>query len=49
MNVKDCVKNIINGVYNTIPHLIANMKNKHTNVRQICIKTYNSISLPIYS
>jgi hypothetical protein len=33
MNVKDCVKNIINGVYNTIPHLIANMKNKHTNVR----------------
>ena len=48
MDVKDIVKNIIHGVYNTIPHILKN-KVKNCNVRSIAIKTTKSISLPIYN
>jgi len=48
MDVKDVVKNVIHGVYNTIPHLLKHSL-KHTAVRQISIKTFNSISLPIFN
>ncbi len=49
MTLKDCVKNIIHGVYNTIPHLFSNQTAKHNTVRSISIKTFNSVSLPIYN
>lgn len=48
MNTKDIVKNIIHGAYNTLPHLLKH-NIKHNHVRQINIKTYNSISLPIFN
>ena len=48
MGVKDCVRNIMHGIYNTIPHIL--QKNvKHNFIESISIKTFNSISLPIYS
>lgn len=46
MDLKDIVKNIIHGAYNTIPHILKESI-KHTKVRQISIKTSESISLPI--
>lgn len=48
MGVKDLVKNIIHGIYNTIPHILK-QSIKHTSVRCISIKTYNSISLPVFN
>ncbi len=48
MGVKECVKNIIHGVYNTVPHLLKGGV-KHTKIEQISIKTFNSISLPIFN
>lgn len=48
MQVKDLVKNIMHGVYNTIPHILKECV-KHTSVRCVSIKTYNSISLPIFN
>lgn len=46
MAVKDIVKNIIHGAYNTVPHILREAI-KHTKVRQLSIKTAGSISLPI--
>lgn len=48
MDIKDVVKNIIHGVYNTVPHILRESI-KHTRVRQISIKTSSSISLPIFN
>ena len=48
MDLKDIVKNVIHGVYNTIPHILKQSL-KHTSIRQISIKTFNSISLPIFN
>jgi len=48
MGVKDIVKNIIHGVYNVIPHVLKDAV-KHTKIKQISIKTINSISIPIYN
>lgn len=47
-DVPDTVKNIIHGIYNMVPYLLKEGV-KHNNVRSISIKTYNSISLPIYN
>jgi hypothetical protein len=46
MGVKDIVKNVIHGAYNTIPHILKDAI-KHTKIRQLSIKTAGSISLPI--
>lgn len=48
MGIKECVKNIIHGVYNTVPHLLKGGV-KHTKIEQISIKSFNSISLPIFN
>lgn len=48
MSVKDTVKNVIHGIYNTVPHILRDAI-KHTRVRQISIKTADSISLPIFN
>lgn len=48
MGTKDAVKNIIHGVYNTVPHILKEAI-KHSKIRQISIKTAESISLPIFN
>lgn len=48
MSLKESVKNIIHGIYNTVPHILRESI-KHTKVRQISIKTADSISLPIFN
>jgi ribosome biogenesis protein UTP30 len=48
MGLKETVKNIIHGVYNTIPHILKDSID-HTKVRQVSIKTSESISLPIFN
>lgn len=48
MGVKDAVKNIIHGVYNTVPYILKDAI-KHSKIRQISIKTSESISLPIFN
>ncbi len=47
MELKSVVKNVIHAVYNTIPHILKQSL-KHTKIKQISIKTAQSISLPIY-
>lgn len=47
ISVKDNVKNIINGVYDVIPHLLLDSA-KGTNVRSIKLRTNNSIQIPLY-
>lgn len=47
MDVKELVKNVIQGAINTIPHLLGNLKPEA--IRQICIKTSRSPSLPIFN
>jgi len=47
MELKSIVKNIIHAVYNTVPHILKQSL-KHTRIKQISIKTSQSISLPIY-
>ncbi|EGR27405.1 hypothetical protein IMG5_195870 [Ichthyophthirius multifiliis] len=48
MNIPDIVKNVIHSIYNAVPHLVQN-KNLFEKVRQINIKTYSSVSLPIFN
>ena len=48
MESPDLVKNIMRGVYRTIPHIIGADLNP-SDLRQITIKTFNSPSLPIYN
>jgi ribosome biogenesis protein UTP30 len=48
MGIKDAVKNIIHGVYNTVPYILKDAI-KHSKIRQISIKTSESISLPIFN
>ena len=48
MGLKDVVKNVIHGVYNVVPHILKDAI-KHTKIRQISIKTAESISLPIFN
>lgn len=48
MGLKDAVKNIIHGVYNTVPYILKEAI-KHSKIRQISIKTSESISLPIFN
>jgi 2-methylisocitrate lyase-like PEP mutase family enzyme len=48
MEVRDLVKNVINGVYNTLPHLMSKEIGFEA-IRQISIKTSNSPGLPIFN
>lgn len=48
MDVKDIVKNVIHGVYNTLPHLFSKDIQCDA-VRQISVKTSKSPSLPIFN
>jgi len=48
MGLKETVKNIIHGVYNTLPYILKDSID-HTKVRQVSIKTSESISLPIFN
>lgn len=48
MEVRDLVKNVIHGVYNTIPHLLSKTV-ECSAIRQISIKTSKSPSLPIFN
>jgi len=48
MGIKDIVKNIIHGIYNTTPYILKDAL-KHTQIKQISIKTTHSISIPIYN
>jgi len=48
MGLKETVKNIIHGVYNTLPHILKDSIS-HSKVRQVSIKTSESISLPIFN
>jgi len=47
ISVKQNVKNIMNGVYDIIPHLLLDSE-KGTNVRDIKLRTNNSIQIPLY-
>ncbi len=48
MPVRELVKNVMHGAYSFIANIL-DSSTKPEHVRQICVKTYNSPSLPIYS
>jgi ribosome biogenesis protein UTP30 len=48
MPSSELVKNIIRAVYRMIPHIVGS-EVPLTKIRQICIKGYNTPSLPIYN
>ena len=48
MDLEDIKKNIFSGAYNMLPYLIKEGITTEK-VRSISIKTFNSISLPIYN
>jgi L-asparaginase/Glu-tRNA(Gln) amidotransferase subunit D len=47
MSNPDLVKNIMRGAYRLLPYILEGVE--VSKVRQICIKAYNSPSLPIYN
>lgn len=48
MTARELVKNIMHGSYSLISNILDNVVGPE-NIRQICIKTYNSPSLPLYN
>lgn len=48
MTTRQSVKNIMHGAYWLVAYILDNNLNPE-HIRQICVKTYNSPSLPIYN
>lgn len=48
MATKEIVKNVIHGAYNTVPHILKYSVDA-AKIRQLSIKTFGSVSLPIYN
>lgn len=49
MNVSDIVKNVVEGCKNLLANMLQAGELEVENIRRICVKTYNSPALPVYS
>ena len=49
MKTNDIVKNVLNGFYNVSAKILNSSSLNCSQIQQVSLKTYNSVSLPIFS